>query len=400
MNILRNPEYRGIAILILVIGLMGFVLAVATGRIELFPGPRALDKIIFVSDAGGSPEIFAINADGTGRAQLTAGADVRSTPAVSPKGDRIVCVGRFRGSEQVFSIGAEGGTPDWLTSQSGPKEHPMFTPDGGRISYIASGRVFVANRNGDNPYPILPTTLELRAAMSDPLRRGEVPTYFDYAWAKDSEAIVGARRDTDGSESVLFLAGHDAAPQIVPGVGLTWSRLLNVLLEREGESRHRVAPDARVRITGLAWAAAMDGFAVSLVSGRDGFLLVFVLDKNQLRLGGFKSFEGRKVGRPTFAPDGSAVVVPVAGGKDGAESGLVRVDLAEGQAELICSGAFEKPSYSPAGDRILAVLADEKARKRDLVSVGLDTGEVKRLTRDGHSYDAVWSPPSEADGTR
>ena len=400
MNVLRNPEYRGMAMIVLAIGLMGFVLAAATGKIELFPRPKALDKIIFVSEADGSPDVFAMNADGTGRVRLTTGTKAHSAPAVSPKGDRILCVGRLGGSEQLFSIGANGGDPDWLTNQTGPKRHPAFTPDGERISYIASGRVFTAEKNGDNPYPILPTALELRAAMSDPLRRGEVPVYFDYAWARDSEAIVGARRDADGSESVLFLPGHDAAPQIVPGVGLSWPRLLNVLLEREGESKRRVAPDARVRITGLAWAAAIDGFALSLVSGSDGFLLVFVLDKNQLRLGGFKFFEGRKLGRPTFAPDASAVVVPVVGGHDDSEGGLVRVDLAEGSAEMICSGVFEKPSYSPAGDKILAVLTDEALNRRDIVSVELETGKMKRLTRDGCSYDAVWSPSSSGGGSR
>jgi len=390
MNVLRNPEYRGIVILVLVIAVMGFVLAVATGKLELFPGPMALDKIIFVSDATGSPEICAMNADGSGRTQLTTGAKVRSAPAISARGNRIVYVGRFERSDQVFAIGAEGGMPDRLTSATGPKKEPRYTPDGKQLSFIASGRVFVAETNGDSPRPIFPTASEVRAAMSNPLRRGEVPPYFDYGWAPDSEAIVGLRKDPDGNDAATFLAGHDAEPKSPP-----LTPLLNELLKQEGASKRRIAPDERVRITGLAWAAKAPALAFSAVSRNDGFLIVFGVEKGELRLGGFRSFGDHKIGQPAFAPDGSAVVIPMSSTDGISKAGLLKLDLANGRAEVIASGVFERPSYSPAGDRILATLSNEIRQRRDVVTIELATGKVERLTRDGGSHDAIWSPASE-----
>ena len=377
-------------ILILVIAGMGFVLAVATGRISLFSGPKALDKIVFVSDVTGSREICAMNAEGSGRTQLTTGAAVRSAPAMSPSGDRIVYVGRFGNSDQVFATGAEGGTPDRLTSATGPKKEPRYTPDGSQLSFIASGRVYVAETNGDSPHPIFPTAYEVRAAMSDPLRRGDVPAYYGYAWGPDSAAIVGVRKDSDGNDSAVFLADTRSEPKFIPFAGL-----LNEVLRQEGASKRRIAPGERVRVTGLGWAAKAPVFAVSVVSRNDGFLIVFGVQKGQLRFSGFRSFEGHEIGQPAFAPDGSALAIPTSSADGSSEAGLLKLDLASGRAQVIASGVFQRPSYSPRGDRILATLSDEIRQTRDLVVIELTTGRLKRLTRDGGSYDAIWSPASD-----
>ncbi|MCX8053501.1 MAG: hypothetical protein N3B12_06805 [Armatimonadetes bacterium] len=392
--ILRNSEYRGIAILVLAIATTAFLLAVATGKIELFSGPRLLDKIIFVSESTGSAEIWAINPDGSGRIRLTTGANVRSAPYISPKGDRIICVGRFGRSDQIFSIGARGGEPNWLTSSTGPKKEPQYTPDGKKLSFISSGRVFVADKNGDNLRPILPTAFEMREALSNPLTHGETPLYRSYVWAPDSESIVGIRRDSEGNESIVCLIAHNPVPFIMPAPGTIWASLLNELLEQEGKMRRRITPDERVVLTGLTWAAPVKGFAVSVVCGKDGFLMIFSTQKKRLRLIGFKSFKDRKIGPATFAPDGSAIIIPMIFGKPGYNPGLIRIDLADGRVEVVASGLFEEISYSPAGDKILATLSDEVKGRRDVVLIDPASGRTNLLTQDGHSYHAVWTPSS------
>jgi hypothetical protein len=115
MSIIKNPEARGILVLILIIAVVAFVMMTTTGKLEqwfgitLFSGPRAFDKIVFVSDRTGTREIWIMNTDGSGQKQLTENARVVSAPAISPMGNRIAFVGSVGNAKQVFSVGTEGG---------------------------------------------------------------------------------------------------------------------------------------------------------------------------------------------------------------------------------------------------------------------------------------------------
>ncbi|MGQ9454861.1 MAG: TolB family protein [Armatimonadota bacterium] len=390
MRILRNPEYRGILFLLLVIATVGFSLAVATGTIELFTGPRAFDKIVYISEQTGSPEIWIMNTDGSNRKPLTNGANVRSAPAVSPKANRIIYVGKFGKFEQVFAIDTRGRHLDRLTSVTGPKQLPAFTPDGNTISFIASGRVYTADKRGENLSPILPTPQETHTALTDPLRRGEMPVYLSYAWGPDSEAIVGIRQEPDGNHSAVFLQRQGAKPKLIP-----FALLLNQLIAQEGVSNRRISPDELIQVTGLSWARDVPAFAITLSCGKDSFLTVFSVENGEPRLMGFKSFIATKIAEPNFAPDGSAIVTIIKSLRRGGEEGLLMINLESGIAQLVASGTFEKPQYSPLGDEILATRREPENANKNLVSVDLTTGKIRRLTQDGCSYFGVWSPSSK-----
>lgn len=390
MRILRNPEYRGMLLLFLVIGGVGLALALATGTIELFSGPRAFDKIVFVSEKTGEPEIWLMKPDGSGRQAITSGAKVRSAPAISPRANRIIYVGKFGKSEQVFAVGVRGGKPERLTSATGPKLQPAFTPDGNTISFIASGRVYAADKHGEHLSPIFPTPQEIHAAMTDPLRRGEMPVYLSYAWGPDSEAIVGIRQDSDGNHSAVFLPRRGAKPTFIP-----LGPYLNQLIAIESGSQRRPEAGVRVQVTGLSWAKSDPIFAITLATESDSHLLVFVVEKDNPAIAGFKSFRGAVVAEPNFAPDGSAIVMSISSPSKKGDEGLLRLDLQSGTAQLLASGYFELPLYSPTGSKILATRWDQSHSSRDLVSLDLATGELKQLTRDGRSYFGVWTAHAE-----
>lgn len=397
MSILRSPEVRGILGIFLVIVVVGAGLALATGKFEqwfgisLFSGPKILDKIIYVSGAPGSGDLYSMAPDGSDRARLTEGMHVFSTPAISPLGNRVLCVGRFDRQDQVFAVGARGGTPDRLTSATGPKRLPAYSPDGKKLSFIASGKVYTAEPNGDGLDPVLPTEESVRAAMADPLGRNQSPAYTDYRWQRDSSGMIGLTRDAAESDILVYLPKlHGAEASILPP-----REIVNQLLADSGMVSMRIPPSERVRVSGACWAAEDDVLAVSVVARKSSFLMVFTMQDGKLSLAGFRPFEDQELGRPALTPDGSELVVPVRSSGKSTSDGLLRVDLQSGSTGIVVGGLFENPSYSPDGGTVLATIVGEDGKTRDVVAIDLESGEMKQLTNDGHSHDAIWTPASE-----
>jgi len=117
-------------------------------------------RIAFVSDRdGGFPELYLMNADGTGVKRLTTNALIDANPSWSPDGTRV-----------VFERCCENGTSDLFTidvttraevsviaSASSQEFDPSWSPDGTRIAYDAfevgqsNIDIWVVNADGSNP---------------------------------------------------------------------------------------------------------------------------------------------------------------------------------------------------------------------------------------------------------
>jgi len=92
-------------------------------------------KIAFVSDRGGSPQIYIMNSDGTGRPKrLTFDGNYNTSPAWSPNGKFIVYVGRTNGKNQIFVVKFDGKDLRQLTNV-GNNEGPSFSPDGYFVAF-------------------------------------------------------------------------------------------------------------------------------------------------------------------------------------------------------------------------------------------------------------------------
>jgi PKD repeat protein len=95
-------------------------------------------RLAFESSRSGSWELYVINPDGTGLAQLTNGIGFRGYPTWSPDG-RIAfeCTGET-GGQNLCSINSDGTGFRRLTGAGGDDREPAFSPDGTRIAFVTS----------------------------------------------------------------------------------------------------------------------------------------------------------------------------------------------------------------------------------------------------------------------
>ena len=89
------------------------------------------------SSAGGNPNIWIANADGTGQKQLTADASSNIRPTVSPDGRYVVFVSDRAGAQNIWRIDIDGRNPTRLTN--GQRDlSPHCSPDGRWVFYTST----------------------------------------------------------------------------------------------------------------------------------------------------------------------------------------------------------------------------------------------------------------------
>jgi len=109
-------------------------------------------KIVYWSSESGSEDIYTINADGTGKTQLTAEASNENSPVFSPDGSKIVFVSDEAGTNDILIMDADGNNNGYLTTDTASDDgYPVWSPDGTKIA-------FWSDREGD--YGIYTLTLK------------------------------------------------------------------------------------------------------------------------------------------------------------------------------------------------------------------------------------------------
>jgi Tol biopolymer transport system component len=91
-------------------------------------------RVVYASAASGEPNVWVMEADGSGRRQLTSERGGNVEPAISPDGRHVVFVSYRTGVRHLWQMEVNGSNPRQLTDGEGD-DQPTYTPDGRWVVY-------------------------------------------------------------------------------------------------------------------------------------------------------------------------------------------------------------------------------------------------------------------------
>lgn len=169
----------------------GSVLSSTIVGFEVQKDPGAVGRIVYVSYAAGFPELWTINADGSGASDFVPGGQVEFDPRWSPDGTKVVfSSNRDSSTFEIYVASADGQVVERVTQDGFNDRWPAWSPDGTQIVYssLRNGNydLYVMDADGSNP----------RAVTTDPGNDLE-PT-----WSPDGSSIAFVSTRVDGVQDI------------------------------------------------------------------------------------------------------------------------------------------------------------------------------------------------------
>lgn len=359
MRILRNPELKGILALIGIALVFAAVFFGLTGKLTEWFGIRLsfskplTNKIVFVSDRNGHPDIWVMNPDGSGQKPLTNDEYLDSEPIVSPDGYTVAFISKRDTSQnQLYAVDSDGSHLHRLSNITGVKSDPRFTADSKNIIFLCAGAVWKVPVDSESPDRLLPTH-EQGLGVAD--GEGKTP----YVWAdesSDGSALV-AVQSMEVAQSLVALKSGEEAPQPIA----------------------YQSPEGTIPLAAEMLCASFSNetkqLAVTLNGHTgSGVLMLVDLDSGSVN----PVFQSGSLGSPDWSPDGSSIVMETlkrVAQEDYRPVGLTLVNpFAKRQRSFPIKGAVG-PRWSPDGNRIVFV------REGDIFSLDPVTGNQSNLTK-------------------
>lgn len=167
------------------------------------PVTGASGRIAFSSDRTGNYELFTINADGSGLAQLTNDPGYDDHPAWSPDGTRLAFTRTALLYRDIYVMNADGTAVVRLTTDGADDHEMAWSPDGTkivwRIDRHGAGKLAVMNADGSGATEI--------AANRDGLLSPSWPPDGSPSWSPDGTKLVVSSTRADGTD--LFIMNAD-----------------------------------------------------------------------------------------------------------------------------------------------------------------------------------------------
>jgi Tol biopolymer transport system component len=117
--------------------------------------------VAFVSEAGGTPQVWIKNLATGDPVQLTVGDIPASRPRWSAQGDRIVY---SRAGSGIWSVASRGGEPRQIISDG---RNADLSRDGQRLVFERAGEVFITGTDRSDPRVVWPLTRRLNPYYGD-----------------------------------------------------------------------------------------------------------------------------------------------------------------------------------------------------------------------------------------
>jgi len=313
--------------------------------------PIAGEAIAFVaSETGSSPDIYMINADGSGFGRVTESEDIDWWPTWSPDGGQLA----------FFSWRAPEATPE-ATPEA--EEPPTLTPE-----ELALRRLVVRDLDSDE---------ETTVADSLPLQT--YPGLF--SWSSEGKHIV-----------YMAIADPTQIPVRARIQSVDVATGMQTVLAEDQLGFHPAWSPDGTKIAFVGWIGEPDE------SGQQESEL-FVMDRDGSNLQQLASRPGPDLS-PRWSPDGRRIAWSGYGPED-EPSRLFMVDVESG--ELTELGLGSDPIWSPDGSRLLFVQEEQKPGvitfkpNSEVFVLDVETGEQLNLTNNiVPEYWPTWSP----DGSR
>lgn len=326
-------------------------------------------QVAFVSDRDGTDDIFVINADGSGLRRVTNDMSSARAPAWSPDGSKIAFssnTGRASYSnydKRLFVVDADGSNLTQIADSPGFASEPSWSPDGSRIAFVTGRGVYVMNLDG--------TGLDrLYRSVFNTVIGG--PSNIDApVWSPDGETIAFVAQPWNTSLSVyrndeLYIINAD-------GSGMT-------------RITHRAGNDFDP-----AWSADGSKLAfASEVAGNPEIYVMVDLETQHQEL----TDRTYSDGLPVWSPDGTRVAfVDDRDGDD--ELYILNADRSGTKQITVNNDTDIRPAWSPDGSR-LAFVSDLDGDE-EIYVMNADGSGIKQLTANGYPDSSpAWSP----DGSR
>ena len=118
-------------------------------------GSSPFGKIVFTCFIEQIDQICIMNADGSGRKQLTNLPATAFYASLSPDGQTVYFSSRQTGTYEIYSVDINGNNLQRLTHNIGTLYAPELSPDGSKIIFTSNGNgVWVMNPDGSDPHAI------------------------------------------------------------------------------------------------------------------------------------------------------------------------------------------------------------------------------------------------------
>ncbi|MBX7147760.1 Tol-Pal system beta propeller repeat protein TolB [bacterium] len=153
--------------------------------------------IVFTSFMKYYPEIYSINASGSGLKQLTNNKSTNLTPSFSPDGSTIVYASSRTGDTELYSMSHSGREGHAITNVLNIDVSPAWSPDGGQI-------VFASERAGNLHLFTMPSGGGSSTRLTYTGYQNDQPD-----WSPDGKRIVFTARDRGAFD--LFMMNSDGS---------------------------------------------------------------------------------------------------------------------------------------------------------------------------------------------
>lgn len=172
-------------------------------------------QIAFESDRDLFSDIFVMNSDGSGQTNVTKNRAFDRSAAFAPDGERIIFdsnlsagVDNPTGDTEIFSVNLDSTGLAQLTNNTARDFHPDFAPDGRKLAFVS-----------DRDFAPGIYTMAADGSKQRKSNRGSGVAFVSPGWAPDGSKITFAS-DQEGGHDIYMMRANGAGQQRLTVNGL------------------------------------------------------------------------------------------------------------------------------------------------------------------------------------